>query len=121
MDELPASPSPMKRTPAGSGVCDDGLIPRFDIGARAFTTCCLLSLLLINVSSAKEIEPEFNHSANISIDPFAPRLQDESALSDFQEEEAINDSKDSANVSIGNSEINLSALASEHDCEEVRN
>jgi len=121
VDKLPASPSPIKRTPAGSGVCDDGLIPKFDIGARAFITFCLLSLLLINVPSAKEIEPESYHSANISIDPFAPRLQDESALSDLQEEEtcSINDSKESANVSIGNSEINLSALAG--DCEEVRN
>lgn len=83
--------------------------------------------MLNNVSpfiSANEVDPEPDHSANISVDPFAPRLQDESALSDLQEEteaSSSNNSKDSANISIGNSEINLSALASERDCEEVRN
>lgn len=83
-------------------------------------------MLLNNVSplaSVNEVDPESNHSGNISIDPFAPRLQDESAFSDIQEEgeaSSINSSKDS-NISIGNSEINLSALASERDCEEVRN
>jgi hypothetical protein len=83
--------------------------------------------LLKNVSplaSANDVDPESNHSANISVDPFAPRLQDETTLSDFQEGEeasSINSSKDSANISIGNSEINLSVLASERDCEEVRN
>jgi len=74
--------------------------------------------------SANEVGPEPDHSANFSVDPFAPRLQDESALSDLQEEaeaSSLNSSKDSANISIGNSEINLSALASERDCEEVRN
>lgn len=43
--KLPASPSPMKRTSAGSDVRDDGLIPKFDIEARTFITfafcsCC---------------------------------------------------------------------------------
>lgn len=36
--QLPASPSPMKRTSAGLGVRDDGLIPKFDIGACTFIT-----------------------------------------------------------------------------------
>jgi len=41
--QLPASPSPMKKTSAGSGVRDDGLIPKFDIGACAFITVTFCS------------------------------------------------------------------------------
>lgn len=57
-----------------------------------------------------------DHSANISVDPFAPRLQDElipieldkQDLPEFKEE-----SMDTVNISIGSSEVNLSALAAD--------
>ncbi|KAF9478826.1 hypothetical protein BDN70DRAFT_986033 [Pholiota conissans] len=104
VDRLPISPSPMKRKTSTTNLLNEGLIPRFDLKSR------------------NEVDSELTRSASMSIDPFTPLLQDESILSGLEQPDAIDskdDSTDTVNVSIGNSEVNLSALASERNTEEV--
>ena len=63
-----------------------------------------------------------NSSPSISTDPFTSRLQDESAPSELEQQELSGvkeDSTDTVNVSIGSTEINLLALASDNDRKEV--
>ncbi|KDR75165.1 hypothetical protein GALMADRAFT_69760 [Galerina marginata CBS 339.88] len=102
--KLPASPSPMKRIPQGQ-FAHEGLIPRFDLNTGLG-------------------DAELNQSGNISVDIFAPRIQDESILSELDESQDVvstkDDSDSSITLSIGNSEINLSALASDRHHDEVR-
>ncbi|PPQ98778.1 hypothetical protein CVT24_003336 [Panaeolus cyanescens] len=102
IERLPASPTSMKHSALTISPVQDSLTP-----------ACGLQ----DVSTGQAGET----SANISVDRFAPRLQDESLLSDFKSDESSDDSHHSSidNISIGNSEINLSALASEKDCNEV--
>ncbi len=63
-----------------------------------------------------------NSSPRISTDPFASCLQDESALSELEQQELSGvkeDSTDAVNVSIGSTEVNLLALATDSDRKEV--
>lgn len=62
---------------------------------------------------------EANDSANISIDPFAPRLQDESNFPYNQSHgtsSAHDESTDAANLSVGGFEGDLSRLEAELRC-----
>ncbi|KAF8973078.1 hypothetical protein BDZ97DRAFT_1912661 [Flammula alnicola] len=102
--KLPVSPSPMKKRPGDTDLHDEGLIPRFDL------------------RTGNEPEPELNRSANIPIDPFAPQLQDEPMLSELKQQDnldAESDSMDAVNVSNGNPDVSISALAKERDSDEV--
>ena len=98
IDRLPVSPSPMKRTSGEIGLRDEALIPKFDLAGS---------------------HSEADDSANISLDPFAPRLQDESILPHIQSHNtsSVNDeSTDAANLSVGGSERSLSRLVADHQC-----
>ncbi|KAH9485096.1 Septin ring organizing protein mid2 [Psilocybe cubensis] len=104
--KLPLSPSPMKKPSTADLSHDDSLIPKFDLNAG---------------SSA---ETEVNSSTNINLDPFEHRIQDESTLPGLDEKDIseIHEHErplSPGSISIGNSEVNLSALVSERDCEEV--
>lgn len=73
--------------------------------------------------SGTTAETDTNRSANLSLDPFESQIQDVSALPELQEKDISDLHKRSVSpgsISIGNSEVNLSAFASERDCEEVR-
>ena len=74
---------------------------------------------MLNVPISAGSLSEANDSANISIDPFAPRLQDESNIS-FDQSLAVssthNESTDAANISVGGSEGDLSRLEAELRC-----
>jgi hypothetical protein len=62
---------------------------------------------------------EANDSANISIDPFVPRLQDESILPHIQSQgtSSVNDeSMEAPNISVGCSEGSISRLVADLQC-----
>jgi len=100
IDRLPASPYPMKKTTAVIDVHDEALIPKFNLNTTG-SHC------------------EANDSANISVDPFASGLQDESILSHVQNHGAssVNDeSTDAPNLSVGGSEGSPSRLVVDLQC-----
>ncbi|KAJ3514121.1 hypothetical protein NLJ89_g2563 [Agrocybe chaxingu] len=104
VERLPISPSPMKKA-RESTTLEEGLIPKFD---------------LMNSGSRRDLE--FNASANLSIDPFALRLQDESILSDLSRQSnqsSKDDSMDPSNLSVGSSEVSISHLTGECEPNEM--
>ncbi|TFK23955.1 hypothetical protein FA15DRAFT_620133 [Coprinopsis marcescibilis] len=94
---LPPSPSPMKPSRQSTGA--DALIPSFEIG---------------NTSNGS-VSASHNRSAEIGVDPFEhSRIQDESILEDLEESSAFA-GFNSANVSVVESEANLSHLMRPED------
>ena len=117
IDRLPASPSPMKKTTAVIDVHDEALIPKFDLNTSENTNFGDFSYL--NLPTLAGSHSEANDSANISIDPFASGLHDESILSHFQNHGAssVNDeSTDAPNLSVGGSEGSPSRLVVDLHC-----
>ena len=117
IDKLPASPSPMKKMSGAINLHDETLIPKFDLNTDEKTN--LANLCVSNMPISAGSHSEANDSANISIDSFAPRLQDESILPYDQSHSvssAHDESTDTANLSVGGSEGNLSRLEAEHRC-----
>lgn len=113
IDKLPVSPSPMKKTSGDVSLHDEALIPKFDLdtGENAIFGETLYSNVLILAGS----HCKGNDSTDISIDPFAPRLQDESILPDTHSQSISNESVDNANL-LGDSKINLSKVEAELIC-----
>jgi hypothetical protein len=117
IDKLPASPSPVKKTSGAINLHDEALIPKFDLNTGENTN--LANLRVLNMPISAGIHSEANDSANISIDPFAPRLQDESVLPYNQSHgtsSAHDEPTDTANLSVGGSEGDLSTLEAELRC-----
>jgi hypothetical protein len=117
IDKLPASPSPMKKTGGAINLHDEALIPKFDLNTGENTN--LANLRVLNMPISAGSHSEANDSANISIDPFAPRLQDESILPCNQSHgtSSVHDeSTVAANLSVGGSERELSRLEAELRC-----
>ncbi|CAA7261728.1 unnamed protein product [Cyclocybe aegerita] len=104
VERLPVSPSPMKKA-RESTTLEEGLIPKLDL-----------------MNSGNQRDPESNTSANLSIDSFAPRLQDESILSDLSRQSnqsSKEDSMDPSNLSVGSSEVSISHLTGERESNEM--
>ena len=122
IDKLPASPSPMKKTAGAIGLPDEALIPKFDLNTSLTRNFSGSSYSNMQVGVGNHSES--NDSGNISIDPFGPRLQDVSILPDIQNHGlpiVNNESMDAANLSVGDSEANLSNLEAEvHYGDEVK-
>ena len=117
IDKLPASPSPMKKTSGAINLDDEALIPKFDLNTSEKTNHANLRVLNMPISVGSHSEA--NDSANINIDPSAPRLQDESVLPYNQSlsvSSAHDESTDAANLSVGDSEGDLSRLEAELHC-----
>jgi hypothetical protein len=122
VDKLPASPSPMKKTSMVTGLHDENLIPKFELNAGKNTDFGESSYF--NLQTLAESHSETNDSVNISIDPFAPRLQDESIFPHIQSHgvSSVNDDSTNApNLSIGGSEGSLSRLGAELQCNDEVN
>lgn len=116
IDKIPASPSPMKKTSGSLSLHDEALIPKFDLDTGENAN--LANLLALNMPISAGSHSEANDSANISIDPFTPRLQDESNIPYNRSHtvSAHDDSTDAANLSVGGSEGDLSRLEAELRC-----
>jgi hypothetical protein len=117
IDKLPASPSPVKKMSGAINLHDEALIPRFDLNTGEGTN--LANLRVLNMPISAGSHSEANDSANISIDPFAPRLQDESILPYNQSHSASSahdESTDAANLSVACSEGSLLRIEAELCC-----
>ena len=117
IDKLPASPSPMKKTSGTVNLHDETLIPKFDLNTGEKLNLANFHVLYMPISAGTN--SEVNDSVNISIDPFGPRLQDESNLPYDQSHDvssAHDKSTDSANLYVGASEGGLSRLGAELRC-----
>ena len=117
IDKIPASPSPMKKTSGAISLHDEALIPTFDLNTGENANLANLRALVMPISAGSHSEA--NDSANISIDPFAPRLQDESNVPYDQSHtvsSAHDESTDAANLSVGGSEGDISRLEAELCC-----
>ncbi|KAF9529228.1 hypothetical protein CPB83DRAFT_812523 [Crepidotus variabilis] len=104
LNKLPVSPSPMKAQPSGSTPREEGLVPKFEL------------------APGKRRESDTNTSASINVDAFGSRIQDQSIPSDVERANSSlieHDSMDPSNLSIGNSEVNLSGLVDENDRSEL--
>jgi len=49
VDKLPASPSPVKRSSTGPSIREEGLIPKFDLGARVFIVFVIIPISAANI------------------------------------------------------------------------
>ena len=122
IDRLPASPSPMKKTGGVQDLHDEVLIPKLDLntGENTKSGGSPYSKLPLLTGSHSEAN---GSSASISIDPFAPRLQDESILSDITGPSipvARSESMDASNFSVEDFEVGLSNEAEVHCNDEVK-
>ena len=102
----------MKRTTAVIDVHDEALIPKFNLNTSENTDFGDFSYL--NLPTLAASHSEANDGANISIDPFASGLQDESILSHVS---SVNDeSTDAPNLSVGGSQGSPSRLVVNLQC-----
>jgi len=84
---------------------------------------CSHNVSSANISIADVNKSESNLSTLLTDDLFASRLQDESIPPELDGQSSANTDRDSmeqANLSIGNSEVDLSGFANEHSLELVR-
>ena len=117
IDKLPASPSPMKKTSGAINLHDEALIPKFDLNTGENANLANLRVLNMRISAGSHCEA--NDSANFTIDPFAPRLQDESNVPydlSHSVSSAHDESTDAPNLSVGVSEGDLSRLEPKLHC-----
>ena len=106
----------MKKTSGTINLHDEALIPKLDLNTGEITN--LVNLRVSNMPMSAGSPSEANDSANISIDPFDPRSQAESTLPYNQSgTSSVHDqTTDAANLSVRDSEGNLSRLEAELRC-----